>query len=86
MGIRAYIQTDLVSIFDIYDRSKLDELKFEDKTFALLPLESDDVRLSELMESEIYVHQEQGQIFGFGAFCRNEIRALFVHSDSRGKA
>ena len=58
MGIRAYIQTDLVSIFDIYDRSKLDELKFEDKTFALLPLESDDVRLSELMESEIYVHQE----------------------------
>jgi putative acetyltransferase len=37
------------------------------------------------MESEIYVYQEKGQIFGFGAICGNEIRALFVPPEHRGK-
>lgn len=85
MNIRAYTQNDLVTIFYIYDRSKLDELKFEDKVFSLLPLQEDEVRLSGLMESEIYVYQESGQILGFGAICGNEIRALFVHPEHRGK-
>ena len=85
MSIRAYTQNDLAAIFDIYSRSKLDELKFEDKVFTLLPLEEDDVRLNGLMESKIYVHQEQGQILGFGAVCGNEIRALFVLPECRGQ-
>ena len=85
MSIRAYKQNDLAAIFDIYNRSKIDELKFEDKVFTLLPLEEDDVRLNGLMESEIYVHQEQGEILGFGAICGNEIRALFVPPEHRGK-
>lgn len=84
MSIRAYTQNDLAAIFDIYSRSKLDELKFEDKVFTLLPLEEDDMRLNGLMASEIYVHQEQGQILGFGAVCGNEIRALFVLPECRG--
>jgi putative acetyltransferase len=85
MNIRPYTQNDLAAIFDIYSHSKLDELKFEDREFTLLPLEMDDVRLSGLMESEIYVYQEQGAIFGFGAVCVNEIRALFVLPEHRGK-
>lgn len=85
MSIRVFTQNDLAAIFDIYNRSKLDELKFEDKEFILLPLEKDDVRLSGLMESEIYVYQEQGTIFGFGAVCANEIRALFVPPEHRAK-
>ena len=85
MSIRTYTQNDIAAIFDIYSRSKLDELKFEDKVFTLLPLEEDGVRLYGLMESEIYVHQEQGKIFGFGAICGNEIRALFVPPEHRGK-
>ena len=85
MNIRVYTQNDLAAISDIYNRSKLDELKFEDKVFTLLPLEEDDVRLNGLMESEIYVHQEQGQILGFGAVCGNEIRALFVLPECRGQ-
>lgn len=85
MSIRTYTQDDLAAIFDIYSRSKLDELKFEDKVFTLLPLEEDDVRLNGLMESDIYVHQEQGKTLGFGANCGNEIRALFVPPEHRGK-
>jgi putative acetyltransferase len=85
MSIRAYTQNDLAMIFDIYHRSKLDELKFEDKVFTLLHLEEDNARLSGLMESEIYVCEEHCQILGFGAICGNEIRALFVHPEYRGK-
>ncbi|MBQ4880296.1 GNAT family N-acetyltransferase [Pseudoalteromonas luteoviolacea] len=85
MNIRAYTQNDLASIFDIYRRSKLDELKFEEKVFTLLPLEEDKERLRGLMESQIYVYQEQGQILGFGANCGHEIRALFVAPKHRGK-
>ncbi|AOT08700.1 GNAT family N-acetyltransferase [Pseudoalteromonas luteoviolacea] len=85
MNIRAYKQNDLADIFDIYRCSKLDELKFEDEMFIFLPLEEDEVRLSRLMESQIYVYQEQGQILGFGAIYAHEIRALFVSPDHRGK-
>lgn len=85
MSIRAYIQDDLPVIFDIYNRSKLDELNFEDNIFTLLPLEKDEARLSGLIESDIYVYQEQERISGYGAICGNEIRALFVHPDFRGK-
>jgi putative acetyltransferase len=84
MSIRAYHQDDLPTIFDICSHSKLDELKFEDQIFTLLPLEKDQVRLSELMESDIYLYQEQDHIFGYGAICGNEIRALFVHPKFRG--
>lgn len=84
MSIRAYHQNDLPDIFDIYGLSKLDELKFEDQIFTLLPLEKDQVRLSGLMESEIYLYQEQDRIFGYGAINGNEIRALFVHPQFRG--
>lgn len=83
MNIRAYTQDDFSAISEIYNRSKLDELKFEDAEFELLPLEEDEERYCSLMESEIYVYQTQDQISGFAAIFENEIRALFVHPNSR---
>lgn len=85
MNIRAYTQDDLSAISEIYNRSKLGELKFEDTEFSLLPLEKDEVRFKGLMESEVYVYQTQDQISGFAAIFGNEIRALFVHPESRGR-
>lgn len=85
MIIQVYTQNDHPSISEIYNLSKLDELKFEDVEFELLPLEEDEERYSKLMESEIYVYQAQDQISGFAAVFENEIRALFVHPNSRGE-
>lgn len=85
MNIRTYIKSDLPSISEIYNLSKLDELKFEDAEFELLPLEKDEERYNKLMGSEIYVYQTQGHISGFAAVLGNEIRALFVHPNSRGE-
>lgn len=85
MNIRACDDGDLPAIFDIYNRSKLDELKYETSALSLLPLEKDEIRLSKLMEADIYVYQEQARICAYGAICGNEIRALFVHPEFRGK-
>lgn len=68
----------------IYAASKLDELRYEEARFELLPLENDPKRLGLLLESEIYIYEED-RIAGYGAKHGAEIRALFVHPDSRGK-
>lgn len=85
MSIRTYVDSDLPSIFDIYRHSKLDELTFEDKVFRLLPLEEDEVRLRELMESDIYLYHEEDCILGYGAIYGNEVRALLVRPEFRGR-
>ena len=85
MSIRAFRHDDLPAILDIYTHSKLDELQFEDKAFTLLPLEEDQVRFSELMASDIYLFQAQDRICGYGAICGDEVRALFVHPQFRGR-
>lgn len=85
MNIRAYKEEDLPQIFEIYSQSKLDELRFEEKKFSLLPLEQDPKRFRELMESDIYICHKDNIIHGYGALFGNEIRALFVRSESRGK-
>lgn len=84
MKIRKYRKSDYDAIADIYAASKLDELRFEDARFELLPLDQDKRRFEQLLESEIYVHDDEG----IDAYCANhgsEIRALFVHPKSRGK-
>lgn len=55
MHIREYNEKDFPSVLQIYAKSKLDELRFEQRVFKLLPLESDEKRLSALKESKIYV-------------------------------
>lgn len=84
MKIRPYNTSDYPAVLDIYAASKLDELLYEEARFTLLPLEQDPKRLGLLLESEIYVGEEAG-IVGYCAKHGAEIRALFVHPDSRGK-
>ena len=84
MSIREYSECDYHSILNIYDCSKLDELKFESDVFELLPFEEDKVRSNQILESSIYVYGDK-DIRGFCAYKGTEIRALFVHPDARGK-
>lgn len=81
--IRACKETDYSAIENIYNDSKLDELQFESETFQLLPLKQDTRRHAALMESDIYVYDDQ-EIKGFIALHEREIRALFVAKEARG--
>lgn len=84
MSIRPVTPDDCQAIAHIYDHSKLDELIHEDKTFELLPLNKDAKRLAELKQSDVYVYEQNG-VQAYGAIYQSELRALFVHSNSRGK-
>lgn len=89
-SIRAFKAQDLDDVIQIYAQSKLDELKFEEKAFRLLPLKEDETRYSALMESTIVVFELGDQkIAGFGAYFKDggviEIRGLFVRPEARGK-
>ena len=84
MSIRNIIKSDYPTILDIYACSKLDELRFEDKVFEFLPLEHDSKRYRQLIESDIYVFDDEG-IKAYGAVFGSEIRALFVHPHVRGQ-
>ena len=84
MNIRPFKYSDLPAILDIYSNSKLDELINEKNKFSLLPLMEDKKRFAELMESDIYVYEENA-VVGYCAIFGNEIRALFVHPNRRKK-
>ena len=84
MNIRAFCEKDYPRLLEIYSNSKLDELRFEKRLFQLLPLENDEKRLSALKESKIFVFDD-GQVLGYGAIFKSEIRALFVCPSARGK-
>lgn len=84
MVIRPFSEADFSVILEIYAHSKLDELRFEDRAFELMPLQQDAKRLAELLESDIYVYQES-EVVAYGAVFGNEIRALFVSPEVRGK-
>lgn len=83
MCIRPFKDSDYSTITRIYANTKLDELRYEDKVFELLPLEEDAVRLKQLSESDIYLY-DNGEVLGYGAVFGQEIRALFVLSKYRG--
>jgi putative acetyltransferase len=84
MSIRKYSQRDYNQLLEIYSASKLDELKYENTIFELIPLEKDEIRLTQIIESEIYTYRTKYAV-GFCAYSGAEIRALFVHPDFRGK-
>jgi len=84
MIIREYSDTDYNSLLNIYESSKLDELKFESEEFELLPFEKDEVRSAQILESDIYVYTHK-EIIGFCAHKGTEIRALYVHPNARGQ-
>ena len=64
MNIRKYSPRDYHQILAIYSASKLDELRYENTVFELLPLDKDTIRLAQLIESDIYIH-ETNAIVGF---------------------
>lgn len=66
MSIRKYSPRDYHQILAIYSASKLDELRYEDTAFELLPLDKDTIRLAQLIESDIYLY-ETNAIVGFCA-------------------
>ncbi|MDQ7728507.1 GNAT family N-acetyltransferase [Halomonas sp. SpR8] len=78
MTIRAFRTSDFEAIEKIYSLAKLDEFRFEQDQFVLIPLREDETRLRELLESTIFVHDDKG-IRGYGAVYGNEIRTLLVH-------
>ncbi|MFG6666253.1 GNAT family N-acetyltransferase [Halomonas sp. HNIBRBA4712] len=84
MMIREFQESDFEKVNEIYSLSKLDELRFEREVFQLLPLKEDEKRLRDLMESEIFVYEDDG-ILGYGAIYQNVIRSLFVHPLYRGQ-
>lgn len=84
MKIRAFCDKDYPRILEIYANSKLDELRFEEKTFELLPLDQDKKRLPPFKESDIFVYDDEG-ILGYGSVFGSEIRALFVCPSARGQ-
>lgn len=84
MNIRKFKEADFQAILDVYAASKLDELRNEKTAFELLPLEKDTKRLKRLLESDIYVCEED-YIIGYAAHCGSEISAIFVHPKGRRK-
>jgi len=84
MKIRPAKKSDFPAILEIYSKSKLDELKNESLIFELLPLDQDKARLSELNRSNVYVF-EDNDVIAYGGFSEQEITALFVHPQRRGK-
>jgi putative acetyltransferase len=84
MAIRRFELSDLTSIIDIYNKSKLDELANESAQFELLPLKQDAKRFNALMASDIFVY-DLGRIVAYGAVLENEVRALFVGPEARGQ-
>lgn len=84
MTIRCFSSNDALAVHAIYNDSKLDELRFEENDFTLLPLHLDIKRSEALWESDIYVYDDE-KVLAYGALYQNEIRALFVSSEARGK-
>ena len=84
MVIRKFNEADLDAILIIYADSKLDELRFENQQYTLIPLQQDQRRFSELSESDVCVYEDEG-VLAYGALYNAQIRAIFVHSKARGK-
>ncbi|MBV8466654.1 MAG: GNAT family N-acetyltransferase [Burkholderiales bacterium] len=84
MAIRSYTDTDFPAILHVYACSKLDELRFENRTFELVPLDEDTGRLAKFQDSDVLVFDD-GVVRGYGAYNGSEIRSLFVHPQARGR-
>jgi putative acetyltransferase len=84
MKIRDYTDSDFSSILNVYALSKLDELRFEDRKFDLVPLDEDPERLALFNASRVVVCEKDG-IAGYASYCGSNITALFVHPGRRGR-
>ena len=85
MDIRPFHTSDLPALLHIYAQAKLDELQHEDACFQLLPLDQDPKRFDALMASYIYMVEIEGACVAYGAITDDELRALFVLPEHRGR-
>lgn len=84
MTVRRFKPNDFTEICDIYLDAKRDELRFEQHSFEITPLEQDATILAAFNESDVYVFDD-GKLLGFAAVFQGQLRALFVHGNARGK-
>ncbi|MDT9002288.1 GNAT family N-acetyltransferase [Paucibacter sp. APW11] len=85
LQIRLATAADLRAVYDIYGCSKLDELRFEARSFVLLPLPDDARRHQALCEGELFIAEQGKHSLGFSSLHGAEIRGLFVHPEHRGR-
>lgn len=84
MTVRHYEQTDFPAVCRVYIDAKRDELKSELGIFDFTPLDKDAVILAAFEESDVIVYENE-RVVGFAASFDGQLRALFVHSEARGK-
>lgn len=84
MTVRSFNELDFPAVCSIYIQAKHDELQFENLSFEITPLEDDAVILAAFKESVVLVLEED-EILGFAALYENQLRAMFVRRDARGK-
>lgn len=82
MTVRRFIDSDFPAICRIYFEAKRDELEFESGHFSITPLEQDAAILAAFKESDVLVF-ESGEVLGFSATFKGQLRALFVRGDAR---
>jgi len=84
MTVRVFVAADFPALCRIYLDAKREELKFESSPLGIVPLEQDEAILAAFKESDVIVFDD-GAVRGFAATFSGQLRALFVHGDSRGK-
>jgi putative acetyltransferase len=84
MPVREFTETDFSAICSIYLEAKRDELQFESGKFDIVPLNEDAVILAAFKESAVLVFEDK-EVLGFTALYGNQLRAMFVRRDVRGK-
>jgi len=84
MAVREFTESDFPAVCSIYLEAKHDELQFESSVFYIVPLSEDAVILAAFKESAVLVFEEK-EVLGFAALYGNQLRAMFVRRDVRGK-
>jgi putative acetyltransferase len=84
MVVRDFTELDFPAVCRIYIDAKRDELQFESGEFEITPLDQDAVILAAFKESTVFIFEDKG-VLGFAALHDNQLRALFVRRDVRGK-
>jgi ribosomal protein S18 acetylase RimI-like enzyme len=83
MSIRPFCDSDWVSVRDIYDLAKPDEMRGVVEASAIPQLELDPGMMALFRSSEIIVMERGERIVGFGGSRGTFITWLFVHPDYR---
>ncbi|MDQ1921240.1 GNAT family N-acetyltransferase [Massilia pseudoviolaceinigra] len=82
--MRDFTELDFPAVCSIYIEAKSDELQFENDDFEITPLDKDAVILAAFQESVVLIVEDR-EVLGFAAMYGNQLRAMFVRRDVRGK-